>query len=141
MPWSTMSNAFEKSRYTMSTEPPASTMCKMSSKTFNKADKQECPLLNPCCALFRQPFLSIKEETCFLIIFSGTLLISEVSEIGWLLLGTDLSPDLKTGVIAARLKLVHTTPEESEWVKSISKNGDNSVAQFYSDICYAFWHI
>ena len=46
------------------------------------------------------------------------------------LLGTDLSPDLKTGVIAARLKVGGTTPEESEWVKIISNNGANSVAQF-----------
>ena len=38
----------------------------------------ESPLLNPYCVLF----LSIKEETCFLIILSSTLLITEVSEIG-----------------------------------------------------------
>ena len=62
----------------MSTEPPASIMCKMLLKTFNKADRQEHPLLNPCCVLFRQAFLSIKEKTCFLIILSSTLLITEV---------------------------------------------------------------
>ena len=66
----------------MSTEPPSSSMWKMSSKTFNKADRQERPLLNPCCVLFRQPILSIKEETCFLIILTSILLITEVSEIG-----------------------------------------------------------
>ena len=37
---------------------------------------------------------------------------------------------LKTGVIAARLKLGGTTPEESEWVKIICKIGASSVAQF-----------
>ena len=67
----------------MSTESPASSMYIMSSKTLNKTDKQECALLNQCCVLFRQPFLSINEETCFLIILSSTLLITEVSEIGW----------------------------------------------------------
>ena len=67
----------------MSTEPSASSMCKMSSNTLKKADRQECPLQNPCCVLFRQPFLSIKEETCFLIILSSNLPITEVSEIGW----------------------------------------------------------
>ena len=66
----------------MSTEPPSSSMCIMSSKTLNKADRQECPLLNQCWVLFRQPFLSINEETCFLIILSSTLLNTEVSEIG-----------------------------------------------------------
>ena len=66
----------------MYTEPPASSMCIMSSKALNKADRQERPLLNPCCVLFRQPFLSINEETCFLIILSSNLLITEVSEIG-----------------------------------------------------------
>ena len=59
MPWPTVSNAFEKSRYSMSTEPLPSSVCMMSSKTFNKADKQDRPLLNPCCVLFRKPFLSI----------------------------------------------------------------------------------
>ena len=43
-------------------------------KTFNKADRQDRPLLNPCYVLFRQPFLSIKEDTCFPIILSNTLL-------------------------------------------------------------------
>ena len=66
----------------MSTEPPSSSMCIMSSKTLNKADRQERLLLNPCWVLFRQPFLSINEETCFLIILSNTLLDIEVSEIG-----------------------------------------------------------
>ena len=66
----------------MPTEPPASSMCIMSLKTLNKSDRQERPLLNPCCVLFRQPFLSITEETCFLIILSSTLLITEDSEIG-----------------------------------------------------------
>ena len=66
----------------MSTEPPSSSMCIMSSKTLNKADRQERPLLNPCWVLFRQPFLSINEETCFLIILSSTLLNIEGSEMG-----------------------------------------------------------
>ena len=34
-----------------------------------------------------------------------------------------MSPDLKTGVFAARLKLGGTTLEESEWVRIIRKNG------------------
>ena len=66
----------------MSTEPQASSMCIMSSKTLNKADRQEHPLLNLCCVPFRQPFLSINEETCYLIILSSNLLITEDSEIG-----------------------------------------------------------
>ena len=41
-----------------------------------------------------------------------------------------MSPDLKTGLIAARLKQGGTTPEESEWVKFLSKNGASYVAQF-----------
>ena len=61
----------------MSTESPVSSMCML-----NNADRQERPLLNPCCVPFRQTFLAINEETCFLIILSSTLLITEVSEIG-----------------------------------------------------------
>ena len=41
-----------------------------------------------------------------------------------------MSPDLKIGVIADRLKLGGTTPEESAWINIISKNGASSVAQF-----------
>ena len=66
----------------MSTEPPSSSRCTMSSEILNKADRQERPLLNPCWILFRQPFLSINDETCFLLILSSTLLNTEVSGIG-----------------------------------------------------------
>ena len=46
MPWSTLSNAFEKSRYTMSTDEVLSNMCILLSKTSNSADRQERPGLN-----------------------------------------------------------------------------------------------
>ena len=57
-------------------------ICMTSSKTYDRADRHDRPLLNPCWVLFKQPFLSINEDTCFLMILSSTLLNTEVSEIG-----------------------------------------------------------
>ena len=71
MPWSTLSNAFKKLRYTMSTEPPPSNMCMMSSKTFSKADRQDRPLLNSCCVLFGQPFLSISNTISYSLAYNS----------------------------------------------------------------------
>ena len=36
-------------------EQPTSSICMTSSKTFNRADRHDRPLLNPCWVLFKQP--------------------------------------------------------------------------------------
>ena len=56
MPWSTLSKAFEKSRYTISTDGLLSNMCIILSKTSNNADRHERPDRNPCWVLLKQPF-------------------------------------------------------------------------------------
>ena len=68
-------------------------------------------------------------RTCLRKIFSITLLRTEVRDIGRLLLGKDLSPDLKTGIIAAFFKEVGIRLEERECEKIIFKAGAISSAQ------------
>ena len=50
---------------------------------------------------------------------------TEVRDIGRYLLGRDLSPDLKTEIIAASLKEVGNRLEEREYTKISSKQGQS----------------
>ena len=85
---------------------PLLNSCMTSSKTLSKAERQECPPLNPCWVGFKCP-LEIRKVTIYLrITLSNTLIITDVREIGRLLLGTVLSPDLNP---------VPTTPACTWW--------------------------
>ena len=101
----------------------------MLSYTSNNADRQDRPLLKPCWVLFRYPQWLKIVRTCFRIVFSITLLRTEVRYIRRYLLGKDLSPDLKTGIMAASLKEVGITLEERDCEKIIFKTGASSSAQ------------
>ena len=83
----TLSNALEWSKHIATMTNKANSklslsVCIRSSKTSNKADRHERPLLKPCCVLFRWPCLFMRATTCFLIIRSKTLIMVDVSDIG-----------------------------------------------------------
>ena len=69
---------FAKSRYTMSTMLyTLLNNCMTSSKTLNKADRQERPPLNPCWVGFKCSFEIRNVTICLQITLSNTLIITD----------------------------------------------------------------
>ena len=115
----------------MSTVFPLLNNCMTSSKTVNKATRQERPPpLNPYRVGFKCPLEIRKTTICLQITLSNTLIITYARRIGRYLLGTVLSLDLKTEIIASFLRDESITPESRDSLNRIKGDGGSYEAQF-----------
>ena len=123
--WGTVSKAFLKSKYTMSTLGPWSIILVESSKDSNKFGWHECCLTKPCWRTGTRLCSCKWDIICFLIILSRSLHIWLVGLIGlWLVLSTCL-PFLKIEVTVACFHSKGSSPVSVAFLKSMVREGQD----------------